>query len=292
MGVLPEDLFRWVGDPVDGPMPFVMLTEGWIEASEAMTRVHETIVHQGKLETIVEFDTDQLIDQRARRPIVNLVDGVLGPLQWPKLEIAVGSDANDRPFLYMHGPEPDFNWRPFSSATATVLQSIGVSTMYIVGAYPVAAPHTRPIRISNASTCADMLIGRNHTNGSLSVPVGVQMAVTEELLAGGVHTLGLYAQVPYYISTSPWPQASIDLLHHLRDVAKLEFDTAMLEAQLPEARAAVDGMLEDAPSLAGMVAELEQRYDDLIAIEETELPSGDELEEELQEFLRGIDESE
>ena len=123
------------------------------------------------------------------------------------------------------------------------------------------------------------------------MPVGVQMAVTEELLAGGVHTLGLYAQVPYYISTSPWPSASIDLLTNLRDVAKLEFDTSMLEAQVPEAVQAIDAMLDDTPSLASIVGELEQRYDDLRTIEEADLPSGDELEEELQQYLRDIDEA-
>lgn len=291
MSVQPEDLFRWTTDPVDGPMPFVMLTDGWIEASESMQRVHETITAQAGLETIIEFDTDQLIDQRARRPVALLVDGVINPLQWPRLQIAVGTDNNDRPFLYMHGPEPDFNWRPFAAATATALQAIGVTTMFTIGAYPVPAPHTRPIRISSASTCNELLIGRDKTGGSLTVPVGVQMAVTEELLAGGVHTLGLYAQVPYYISTSPWPSASIDLLTNLRDVAKLEFDTSMLEAQVPEAVQAIDAMLEDTPSLASIVGELEQRYDDLRTIEEADLPSGDELEEELQQYLRDMDDS-
>lgn len=284
-----QSLFDWVGSPVDGPIPLVMIVDGWIEASEAMARVHETIVHQGDLETVAEFDTDRLVDHRARRPVVNIVDGVASPLHWPKLEISVGTDRNDSPFLYLHGPEPDFNWRPFATAAATALQTVGVSMMYTVAAYPVPAPHTRPIRISSVSTCPDLLVGRDFTSGTLTVPVGVQMAVSEELLASGVHTHGLYAQVPYYISTAPWPQASIDLLNGLAEISGLEFDTSMLEAQIPESRAAVEAILEDSPSLAAMVADLEQRFDDLQAIEEAEVPSGDQIERELQQFLRGID---
>ncbi|MEM7094700.1 MAG: PAC2 family protein [Actinomycetota bacterium] len=290
MGIDPDSLFEWIGDPVSGPMPFIMLTDGWIEASEAMARVHETIHQQANLEALVEFDVDRLLDQRARRPVVELIDGVMQDLQWPELVISLGTDSKDRPFLYMHGPEPDFNWRPFATATATVLQSIGVSCLYTIGAYPVPAPHTRPVRISHAASCPDLLVGRNKTGGHLSIPVGVQMAVTQELRTSGVQTLGFYAQVPYYISTSAWPQASIGLLDGLCEAAGLCFDTAALESQVPEAAAAVDAMLADAPSLADLVAELEQRFDDLSRIEEADLPTGDELEEELQQFLRDIEE--
>lgn len=289
MGINPDSLFEWLGDPVDGPMPFVMVTEGWIEASEAMARVHETITHQANLVPLVEFDTDLLIDQRARRPVMSLIDGLMQPLDWPRLMISLGTDANDQPFLYMHGPEPDFNWRPFAAAVATVVQSIGITSMFTIGAYPVPSPHTRPIRVSHASTCIRMLEGKDKTGGSMSVPVGVQMAVTEELLAGGVHTLGLYAQMPYYISTSPWPQASIDLLSNLADASSLSFDASMLEAQVPEAAATVASMLEDAPSLANIVADLEERFDEIQRIDAVELPSGDELEQELQQFLRDQD---
>lgn len=291
MGVDPNELFEWIGEPVDGPMPFVMLTDGWIEASEAMARVHETITHQADLTPIIEFDVDRLLDQRARRPIMNVVDGVMQELQWPKLLISVGTDANDRPFLYMHGPEPDFNWRPFAAATALAIESIGATTMFTICAYPVPAPHTRDVRISSTSTCPDLIKTREHQTGTLTVPVGVQMAVSTELRENGVHSLGLFAQVPYYISTSPWPQASIGLLTNLEEVAGLRFDLTSLQAQVPEATAAVESMLEDAPGLRDIVAELEQRYDDIKRIEETELPTGDELEEELQQFLRDIDES-
>jgi hypothetical protein len=291
MGIDPNELFEWIGEPVDGPMPFVMLTDGWIEASEAMARVHETIAHQGDLTPVAEFDVDRLLDQRARRPIMNVVDGVMQEVQWPKLRISVGTDADDRPFLYMHGPEPDFNWRPFAAATALAIESIGASTMFTIGAYPVPAPHTRDVTISFASTCPDLIRSREATTGTLTVPVGVQMAVTTELRKNGVHTLGMFAQVPYYISTSPWPQASLGLLRNLHEVSGLRFDTASLEAQVPDATAAVESMLEDAPSLRDIVNELEQRFDDIKRIEETEIPTGDELEEELQQFLRDIDDT-
>lgn len=287
----PEDLFEWVGDPVDGPLPLVVITEGWIEASESTAKVHETIMQQGGLEPLVQFDTDHLLDQRARRPLLTSVEGLMQGLTWPELTISLGADADDKPFLYLHGPEPDFYWRRFVSAAATAVQSIGVSQMFMVSAYPVPAPHTRPIRISTAATSTELLAGREVSAGSLKVPCGVQMALTEELHAAGVETMGLFAQVPYYISTQPWPQASLDLLAHLRDAADLRFDTKALECQVPDAMAAVESMLEDAPSLANLVAELEQRFDDLRRIEEAELPSGDELEQQLQQFLRDNDDT-
>jgi len=282
----PEDLFEWVGDPVEGPLPLVVIVDGWIEASDVTAKVHETITQQGGLDPLVQFDTDHLLDQRARRPLLTSVEGLMQGLTWPELTISLGADADDKPFLYLHGPEPDFYWRRFVTAAATAAATIGITSMYTINAYPVPAPHTRPVRISTAATSSELLVGREVSAGSLQVPCGVQMALGEELHASGIEATGLFAQVPYYISTQPWPQASLDLLAHLQSTAGLRFDTKALECQIPDALAAVESMLEDAPALANLVAELEQRFDDLRRIEEAELPSGDELEEELQQFLR------
>ena len=281
-----NQLYQWVGDPVTGPMPLVVVTDGWIEASEAMTRVHDTIAHQADLTPLVEFDTDQLVDHRSRRPVIDLVDGLMTEFHWPKLQLSLGTDNDDNPFLYLHGPEPDVRWRPFTRAVATIAESIGVTTMFTLAAYPVPAPHTRPVRISSAGTSRDLLAGRKTTTGAMTVPGGIQMAIAFELRDRGVETLGLYAQVPYYITTTPWPQASIGLIEHLHDVAGLRFDASMLQAQVPEAIAAVDSSLAESPPLASLVTELEERYDELRRLEDGDLPSGDELEEELQQFLR------
>ncbi len=131
-----DDLYQQVGPSVEGPMPLLVLTDGWLEASDTLARVRDAIVHQSDLTTIAEFDTDQLLDQRARRPMLTVVDGVTQNVEWPELELALGTDQDDKPFLLLHGPEPDFAWRPFGKAVANIAGAIGVTTTFSMGAYP------------------------------------------------------------------------------------------------------------------------------------------------------------
>jgi len=284
-----DDLYHQVGPSVEGPMPLLIVMDGWLEACDTLALVRSMIVQQGDLTTVAQFDTDQLLDQRARRPILTVVDGVTQSVEWPELELAIGSDQNDQPFLLLHGPEPDFAWRQFGKAVANIVSAIGVTTTFSMGAYPAPMPHTRPVRISSTASEAEMLVGREHTTGLINVPVGVQVSITEELERFGVPSHGLYAQVPYYLAAHDWPQAAIAMLSNFEELASLSFDDAAMAAQVPEAEAAVGTMLDESPGLHEVVTRLEQRYDELKKLDDEILPSGDELEEELQQYLRKID---
>jgi hypothetical protein len=284
-----DDLYQRVGPSVEGPMPLLVLTDGWLESSDTLARVRDAIVHQSDLTTIAQFDTDQLLDQRARRPMLTVVDGVTQDIEWPELELALGTDQDDKPFLLLHGPEPDFAWRPFGKAVANIVGAIGVTTTFSMGAYPAPMPHTRPVRISSTASNSELLAGREHTSGLITVPVGVQAAITEELERFGVPSHGLYAQLPYYLSSHDWPQAAIGMLNTFGKLAELRFDDTQLQAQVTDAIAAVDSMFEESPGLSEVVVRLEQRYDELKKLEDQNLPTGDELEEELQQYLRKID---
>ena len=284
-----DDLYQHVGPSIEGPMPLLVLTDGWLEASETLARVRECILHQADLTTIAQFDTDQLLDQRARRPTLTVVDGVTQGVEWPELELAVGTDQDDQPFLLIHGPEPDFAWRQFGKAVANIVSSIGVTTTFSMGAYPAPMPHTRPVRISSTASSAEMLIGREHTTGLIQVPVGVQVAVTEELERFGVPSHGLYAQLPYYLAAQDWPQAAIAMFDTFHELSGLSFDMSALQAQVVEAVASVDALIQESPSLNEVIERLESRHDELKRLEDEPVPSGDELEAQLQQYLRKID---
>jgi hypothetical protein len=284
-----DDLYQQVGPSVEGPMQLLILTDGWLEASDTLARVRNTIVQQADLTTIAQFDTDQLLDQRARRPMLTVVDGVTQSVEWPELQLSVGTDKNDQPFLMLHGPEPDFAWRQFGKAVANIVSGIGVTTTFSMGAYPAPTPHTRTIRISSTASDVKMLANREHTTGLITVPVGVQVAITEELERFGVPSHGLYAQVPYYLAAHDWPQSAVSMLTVFSELSGLHFDDSQLQAQVGEAVVSVENMLEDSPGLSEVVTRLEQRYDELKKLEDEKLPTGDELEEELQQYLRTID---
>ena len=79
------------------------------------------------------------------------------------------------------------------------------------------------------------------------------------------------------------------MLHQLAAVSGLEFDSSHLAAQTEEAVAAANALIEESPSLGSLISELERRYDELMKLDEGNLPNGDEIEQELQKYLRKIE---
>ena len=64
--------------------------------------------------TVATFDTDELLDHRARRPTMHLVEGVLAGLTWPSIELRAATDSDGNDMLLLVGAEPDHRWRAFT----------------------------------------------------------------------------------------------------------------------------------------------------------------------------------
>ncbi len=75
-----------------GPVLVVAL-EGWVDAGLGASGAAAEILDDGAVEPVGEFDTEVLVDQRARRPIARIVNGVTEDLSWPALTIV----ATQRP---------------------------------------------------------------------------------------------------------------------------------------------------------------------------------------------------
>jgi len=86
----------------------------------------------------------------------------------------------------------------------------------------------------------------------------------------------------------PYPQAGAALIEGLARIGGLTLDASHLRTSADEARQRVDELVTNNPDHSSMVEELEEVADE---VEGTslgeELPSGDELAEELERFLRG-----
>ena len=60
---------------------------------------------------VATFDADTFIDYRARRPTMQLRDGVNTELVWPETRLLAGRDTAGHDVLLLTGHEPDANWR-------------------------------------------------------------------------------------------------------------------------------------------------------------------------------------
>ena len=292
-----DDSLRWLGPIPDLVDPvLVVVLSGWIDAGGAATAAVDAIADEADASPIAEFDDDVYIDFRARRPTMELRDGLNTVLVWERITLASGADSTGRHLLVLRGPEPDMAWHRFTRLVGDAAVRLGVKKMAHLGAYPFAVPHTRPARVSVSSPSQDVLAEVPFLRSSVDVPAGVAAALEHEMHARGIPSLGIWAQVPHYIATAEYPAASAALLDGLREATGLVIDAVDLRADVVRQGRRLDRLVAGNDDHAKMLEQLEQLYDagdDVhgtgVAGPSLELLSGDELAAEVEEFLRDQD---
>ncbi len=264
--------------------------EGWIDAGLGASVAMSTLMASIHTEALATFDTDYFIDQRARRPMVRIIDGVTTELTWPEISLRWGRDRDGADLLFLVGPEPDFHWSDFVEAVTDAAMSYGVRLALGLGAFPAPTPHTRPVRVIGTAPAqsVNLLAAIGTVSGELEVPAGINSALELGFADVDIDVMTLWARVPHYVASMSYPQASAALIEALARVGGLSLDASDLRVSADEARARVDDLVMNNVEHATMVEQLEE-----VADEDEgnslgdQIPSGDELAAELERFLRG-----
>jgi hypothetical protein len=275
------------------PILIVMMT-GWIDAAGAAAAAAQVIADDCETTPIARFDDDTFIDYRARRPTMELRDGVNTNLRWNHIELLAGRSPEGRDVLVLMGPEPDMNWRRFSKAVGDIAVELGVTHMIGFGAYPFAAPHTRTPRLSCSSPSVDVLANVPFARSSVDVPAGMAAALEHTMHDRKIPALGIWAQVPHYVSSMTYPASSVALLDGLAEATGVRIAGASLRNEIDIQRERIDQMVADNVDHQLMVTQLESLHDAAVeddadaadAAAEMRLKSGEEIAAEIQEFLR------
>ena len=102
----------------------------------------------------------------------------------------------------------------------------------------------------------------------------------------GLPALGLWAQVPHYVSAMPYPAASLALIEAANSIAGLDLPVADLIDRAAASRLRIDELIAQNPDHTAMLEQLEHNADEQTATSELSATSGDELAAELERFLR------
>jgi len=286
-----SSLYELFDDPSLSDPVLIVALEGWVDAGLGASTAMAALLDSSPTELLASFDDDRLLDQRARRPIARIVDGVTTSLSWPAIELRMGADRNGADVLYLVGPEPDMHWNRFVDAVVELAHRFEVRLVVGLGAFPAPAPHTRPVRLAATvpEASAALLERIGLVAGELEVPAGISSALEMGFGESGIDMITLWARVPHYVAAMGFPQASSALVEGLCAISNLSFDASQLAGQADHSRAQVDDLIASNPEHIAMVRALETTMDategNTLGVDE--LPSGDELAAELEQFLRG-----
>lgn len=285
-----EDLFEFIQlKELENPV-LILALDGWIDSSGIARNVKDSLLSKAESQTMVKFDTDKLLDHRARRPILSLNNGVVDNLDWPSIELLNIEGLEGPDACILHGPEPDHEWKNFAQTMKNICHDLDVSLVVGLGAYPAAVPHTRPTRLSCTASSSEMAEKLDFVTASVKVPAGLQAVIENEAALTGIPSIGLWAQVPHYLSTGPYPPAAVELLEGLRRISGIYSQDLQLDRKALNTRGHLDQLIASNEEHLAMIEKLEIAYDQLNS-SDANLPSGDDLAEELQSFLRSQEEN-
>ncbi|HVB90545.1 MAG TPA: PAC2 family protein [Acidimicrobiales bacterium] len=287
------EIFEVHREPVLSSPVLVVALEGWVDAGLGATTAIAALLGQGPTEPLVTFNGEHFLDQRARRPVAHIVNGVTTELTWPGTVVRQGTDGAGLDVLYLVGPEPDFHWQSFTDAVVGLARSWRVRLVVGLGAFPAPAPHTRPVKLAATAprASAHLIEQVGIVQGELEVPAGVLSALELAFGDAGTPMVSLWARVPHYVAGMPFPEASAALIEGLAGMAGLTLDSDGLRHAADSARRQVDQLIADNQEHQAMVRKLEESIDasEGNAMGVGEVPSGEEIAAELEKFLRGED---
>jgi hypothetical protein len=262
-------------DPV-----LVCALDGWVDAAGAASAAAEHLTADGRL--VARFDGDELFDYRSRRPVLDVVDGVLSSLEWPELTLE-HIVAGGRDLLVLAGAEPDLRWEALAGDVVALAQRLGVVEWVSLGAVPGAVPHTRPTPVM-VTASAEGLLRHGEVPGPagvLRVPAAALSVLEMAASDAGLPAVGYFAQVPPYAGTG-YAAATVVLLEHLGRHLEVPFDLEPLRATAASEIRRFDMAVANDPETRQVVTQLEEAAGEA----DMPLPTGDELASELERFLR------
>ena len=277
-------LYSMVDRPgLESPV-LIMALKGWIDAGLGADGAAEVLRDQLEPRTVARFDADALLDWRARRPTMRLVDGVNTQVTWEETELSWAKDGLGHDLLLLLGNEPDHAWLAFSEQVVDLAEDLGTRLVLGLGAYPTPVPHTRSPLLAASASSPDLAQGL--LQNSVEVPTGVQGMIERRAALRGLPALGLWAQVPHYVSAMPYPAASLALLQGANRVTGLDLPLGALPDLADASRRRIDELIAQNPEHTAMLEQLEAQADQQAESTALQTTSGDEIAAELERFLR------
>ncbi len=255
----------------------VISIAGWVDAGEAGAGAASTITKQlESARRFAKYPLDELVDLQQTRPTIELVDGETRSIVWPHLDLIAGHAGRD--VVVLTGPEPSLRWPKVIDDLVGLAIDLGVRQAFTLGGMPAMVSHRRPLSVLATATAHSIAQEIGATRTDYVGPTGMQTALQVALGEAGIPSVGLWVQVPHYVSGNESPAAVRALLERVREFGGLRIDLTELDGQIDAYSEKVEEGLQDRPDVLDLVRAIEDETVGEI--------SGDELATEIERFLR------
>jgi hypothetical protein len=259
---------------LDEPVVILGFT-GWVDAgmagSAALDILREQLRDGNDFGTV---DLGDMMDLQQTRPTARWADDGNRVIDWPAITFTSGSLGRD--VVIVSGPEPSLRWTEFASVVVDAAHTLGAKRAYTLAGMPALVSHRRAVPVLASATNRALAQELAPLRPAYIGPTGLQTVVQRALGDADVPSVGLWAQVPQYVSGSPSPVAARALLLRLAELDHLDLDLRSLDARCEAYVTRIDEGLATRPDVREVVDRIDQEQG----------ASTDDLVSEIETFLR------
>jgi predicted ATP-grasp superfamily ATP-dependent carboligase len=280
-------------DPIAPGLRLIAAINGFTDAGGSVAQVADSVFANLDCELVIQFDNDQLLDYRSRRPIMYFEKDHIASYEPAILGIYLCQDEAGEQFLFLHGYEPDFKWEAFAAAIQQLVEHLQVAEFLWVHSIPFPIPHTRPLGVTVSGNRKELAARFSEWRPETQVPGNVLHLLEFSLSASQLPCTGFVLLVPHYISDSEYPKAAISAFELIGAATGLVFPTDELREQNKRFESKLDKQITENADLARMVENLEQGYQSernapmraSVQPVTPVIPSADDLAADIEEYL-------
>jgi proteasome assembly chaperone (PAC2) family protein len=281
------DAVQWEDDVPELRSPTLVLAfSGWNDAASAATAALEAVAASLDSEVVARIDPEDFYDFQVNRPTIRLIEGEARHIDWPaNTLLSVQVPTAERDLVLLSGVEPNVRWRTFADSIIGAAERLGVQMVVSLGALMADVAHTRPVPITGLASDPDLVERLGMSRSSYEGPTGIVGVIHDACRRHGMTSASLWAAVPHYVAAVPNPKAALALLRRLEGLTGVAVEASELEDASDRFTEQVDQAVGANPEIEELVRNLEASQEEDYQITQ-EMPSGDDIANEFQRFLR------
>lgn len=262
----------------------VVAFSGWFDAGSAATGAIEHLIGYTGATKLAHIADDRFVDLQQARPRVVLHDGITRAIEWQEnVFYATEGSPDGHELVLLAGVEPHYAWREFAAIVVGAALGTEARLVVTLGATPAQAPHTRMPMVQSSSASPVLATNLGLRRPRYEGITGIVGVLQTELDARSYPAISMQVGVPFYATGATNWKAAAALLGNLEHVTGVPTGAQLLGPAIEEWESMVDDALGESPEGMAMLPRLEAAFD---RETEQQLPSADDLAEELERYLR------
>lgn len=277
----------WSERPEDLRAPIMVAAfRGWNDAAAAASTALATLGEALGAHRIGVIDPDEFYDFQTTRPMIDTAVTGSDAITWPEVEIYCARvEGAEHDVVLVTGSEPSMRWRLFTRTLLSAARELGVHRIVLLGSLLADVVHTEPIQLTGLSPDPEVVEELGLRSPTYSGPTGIVGVLQHSAADHGLQALSLWAPVPHYAAGITNTKASLALVDAFGSVTGIHVESEELREAAETFEEQVTQAVNSDPRLRTLVERLQEAAVER-ALDDADLPSGDELAAELERYLR------